>query len=217
MTNDPPYISRFTFNFSPRLVALLLFLITLAPRLPGLNRFLTSDEKTNIFIAGSDVIAAFLRGDLRGTYWHFYPGVTMSWLDALGMGGQYLLDTVFGAALPPFSEYIYGDILSLVAANRLPYAILTAAAVPAMYLLARKLLPERVALLGTLFMAFDPFYLAHSRVAHGDAPVAVFMSLSAKTWPKPGHGRSNLGSLSRRSQTRRPPIWPALPLTSCAL
>jgi hypothetical protein len=182
MTNDPPYISRFTFNFSPRLVALLLFLITLAPRLPGLNRFLTSDEKTNIFIAGSDVIAAFLRGDLRGTYWHFYPGVTMSWLDALGMGGQYLLDTVFGAALPPFSEYIYGDILSLVAANRLPYAILTAAAVPAMYLLARKLLPERVALLGTLFMAFDPFYLAHSRVAHGDAPVAVFMSLSALTF-----------------------------------
>jgi hypothetical protein len=168
-----------TFLLSPYLIALLLFIIALLPRLPGLHLFLTSDENTNIFLAGSDVIAAFLQGDWRGTYWHFYPGVTMSWLDALGMSGQYLLDLLTGVPVPPFAEYIYSDILSLVVANRLPYAILTAAAVPALYLLARQLLPERVAILGALFMAFDPFYLAHSRVAHGDAPVAVFMSLSA--------------------------------------
>jgi hypothetical protein len=40
-------------------------------------------------------------------------------------------------------------------------------------------LGHRTALLGALFVAFDPFYLAHSRVAHGDAPVTVFMVLSA--------------------------------------
>ncbi|MBE7554746.1 MAG: phospholipid carrier-dependent glycosyltransferase [Anaerolineales bacterium] len=165
-----------------RLIAFLLFWIALAPRLPGLRLFLTSDENTNIFFAGSDVIAAFLRGDFRATYWHFYPGVTMSWLDALGMTGQYLLDWLRGVSLPPFTEYIYGDILSLLVANRLPYAILTAAAVPAVYWLSRQLLPERIALLGALFLAFDPFFLAHSRVAHGDAPVAVFMSLSALTF-----------------------------------
>ena len=72
----------------------------------------------------------------------------MSWLDALGMGGQYLLEMLSGTPVPAFSEYIYGDILSLVVANRLPYAILAAAAVPALYLLARQLLPNRVALLG---------------------------------------------------------------------
>jgi len=163
----------------PRIIALLLFMVALLPRLPGLGRFLTSDENTNIFFAGSDVIAAFLRGDFRGTYWHFYPGVTMSWLDAIGLAGQYWLDAATGVATPPFLEYIYNDILNLVVAARLPYAILTAAAVPATYLLARQLLPQRVALLGALFLAFDPFFLAHSRVAHGDAPVAVFMSLSA--------------------------------------
>ncbi len=167
---------------SPRLIAFVLFGIALAPRLSGLRRFLTSDENTNIFFAGSDVIAAFLRADFRGTYWHFYPGVTMSWLDALGMIGQYGLDWLRGVPLPPFTEYIYGDILSLLVANRLPYAILTAAAVPAIYWLGRQLLPERVAVLGALFFAFDPFFLAHSRVAHGDAPVAVFMSLSALTF-----------------------------------
>jgi hypothetical protein len=174
-----PFTAHFT---QPRFIALFLFLIALAPRLPGLRLFLTSDENTNIFFAGSDVIAAFLRGDLRATYWHFYPGVTMSWLDALGMTGQYLLDWLRGMSLPPFTEYIYGDILSLLVANRLPYAILTAAAVSAIYWLGRRLLPERVAILGALFFAFDPFFLAHSRVAHGDAPVAVFMSLSALTF-----------------------------------
>lgn len=167
---------------STRLMAGLLFMIALMPRLPGLNRFLTSDENTNIFFAGSDVMVAFLRGDFRGTYWHFYPGVTMSWLDALGMGGQYLLERLMGKPVPPFTEYIYSPILSLVVANRLPYALLTAAAVALIYWLARQLLPERVALLGALFLAFDPFFLAHSRVAHGDAPVAVFMTLSALTF-----------------------------------
>ncbi|MFN8456236.1 MAG: glycosyltransferase family 39 protein [Anaerolineae bacterium] len=169
-------------NISTRLKTVALFIIALAPRLPGLDRFLTSDENTNIFFAGSDVIVAFLRGDFRGTYWHFYPGVTMSWLDALGMSGQYLLDSLAGKSLPPFTDYIYSPILSLVVANRLPYVLLTAAAIPLIYWLARQLLPERVALLGALFLAFDPFFLAHSRVAHGDAPVAVFMALSALTF-----------------------------------
>jgi hypothetical protein len=118
------HASRITHHTSrlthPRLIALLLFLAALLPRLPGLARFLTSDENTNIFFAGSDVISAFLRGDWRGTYWHFYPGVTMSWLDAVGMAGQYLLDILTGRSVPPFTEYIYGDILSLVVASRLP-------------------------------------------------------------------------------------------------
>ncbi|KPK05676.1 MAG: hypothetical protein AMJ56_15560, partial [Anaerolineae bacterium SG8_19] len=187
--------TRVGFQISPYLTTLLLFVIALLPRLPGLDRFLTSDENTNIFFAGSDVVAAFLAGNWRGTYWHFYPGVTMSWLDGLGMAGHYLLDLLTGQPVPSFTEYVYGDILSLLVANRLPYAILTAAAVPAMYLLARQLLPQRMALLGALFIAFDPFYLAHSRVAHGDAPVAVFMSLSTLAFFI--YGESIIGSAGR--------------------
>jgi len=162
-----------------KITAIALFGLALLPRLPGLHLFLTSDERTNIFLAGSDVIAAFLQGNWRETYWHFYPGVTMSWLDAVGMAGQYWLEALRGGPLPPFSAYIYGDVLSLLVANRLPYAVLTALFVSVFYLLARQLLPHRIALLGALFVAFDPFFLAHSRVAHGDAPVAVFMVISA--------------------------------------
>ncbi len=167
-----------TARFAPGWVALLLFWLAIIPRLPGLDRFIITDEHTNIFIAGSDVLRAFLTGNFRGTYWHFYPGVTMSWLTDLGLVAQYGFELALGRPLPPLLDFIYGDILAHLVAARLPFALLSAAAVPAIYLLARKLLPNRVALLGALFIAFDPFFLAHSRVNHGDAPVAVFMAVS---------------------------------------
>jgi 4-amino-4-deoxy-L-arabinose transferase-like glycosyltransferase len=119
-----------------------------------------------------------LRGDLRDTYWHYYPGVTLTWLETLGMAGQYLRLLLTGDGVP-FSELIYSDVLSLLLPVRLPFVLLSALAVPAVYLLARKLFAAPVALLGALLLAFDPFYLAHSRVAHGDAPVAALMTLSA--------------------------------------
>jgi hypothetical protein len=161
------------------LVALLLFLVALAPRLPGLDLFLTTDEPHFIVAAGGDVLAALLQGNLHQTYWHFYPGVTLSWLNISGITGQYVFEMMSGTELPPLAEYAYGEVLSLLVAVRLPYVLLTAAFVPAMYLLARQLLPQRTALLGSLFVALDPFFLAHSRVAHGDAPTTVFMTCSA--------------------------------------
>ena len=84
-----------------------------------------------------------------------------------------------GATTETLAEFVRRPILDLILAARLPYALLTAGGVAGFYLLARRLLGHRTAVLGALFIAFDPFYLAHSRVAHGDAPVAVFMGLSA--------------------------------------
>jgi 4-amino-4-deoxy-L-arabinose transferase-like glycosyltransferase len=160
------------------LIPFLLFILALAPRLPGLGRFITTDELTTVFDAGSSVLREFLNGNFRGTYWHFYPGVTMSWLTDLGLTTQYLLEIALGRPAGSLLEYVYGDITSLLVAARLPFAILTALSVPVIYLLARQLLPVPIALLGALFIAFDPFFLAHSRVNHGDAPVAVFMTIS---------------------------------------
>jgi 4-amino-4-deoxy-L-arabinose transferase-like glycosyltransferase len=161
-----------------RFYAWLLFAIALIPRLPGLARFITTDESYFMTAAGSQVIAAFLQGQWRATYWHFYPGVIISWLEGLGMAGQYLWLTLFGSP-PPFANYLTGDIVARLAAVRLPFALLTAAAIPVIYTLARQLLPQRVALLGALLLALDPFFAAHSRVAHGDGPVTVFMAVSA--------------------------------------
>ena len=164
----------------------ILLLPALLPRLVGLDQFITSDENTNIFHAGSDVLLALWTGNLRGTYWHFYPGVTMSWADALGLAGQWLGLRLRGGPTPPFTEFITGDIRTLLVAARLPYALLTALFVPIIYHLLRRWLDRpgmppgghHLALLAALLIAFDPFFLAHSRVVHGDAPVSVFMLIS---------------------------------------
>ena len=171
-THITSYASR------PVFIALFLFLAAALPRLVGLNLFLTTDESYFIAHAGSEVIKAFLQGNLRGTYWHFYPGVTLSWLTGIGLSGQYLYLMLTDQSLPSFTQYLDRDVLSLLVAARLPFVLLTAMAVPAIYLLARRLLPESAARLGGLFLAFDPFYLAHSRVVHGDGPTTVFMSMS---------------------------------------
>jgi len=164
---------------SPSGWAALLFLLALAPRLPGLRLFLTSDEQTNLYWAGSQFVEGLLSGDLSLTYWHFYPGVTMSWIETLGLAGAWALEQLTGVTTATLAQFVRRPILDLILAARLPYAILTAASVAGFYLLARRLLGHQTALLGALFIAFDPFYLAHSRVAHGDAPVTVFMGLSA--------------------------------------
>jgi 4-amino-4-deoxy-L-arabinose transferase-like glycosyltransferase len=62
---------------------------------------------------------------------------------------------------------------------RLPYALLSALFVVALFLLVRRLSDQRLASLAALLVAFDPFFLAHSRVAHGDGPVTVFMGVAA--------------------------------------
>jgi len=158
--------------------AFVLFLLALAPRLPGLRLFLTTDEPFFMQEA-ANVIAAFLRGEFQATYWHFYPGVTISWLSGLGLGAQWVIARLIGASgqLPPVD--IHETILKSMVAVRVPYAVLTAGGVAGFYLLARRLFGHWTATLGAIFIALDPFYLAHSRVAHGDAPVTVFMGLSA--------------------------------------
>jgi 4-amino-4-deoxy-L-arabinose transferase-like glycosyltransferase len=156
---------------------LAMFCLALAPRLPGLGLFLTTDEP---FFAGqaADVVTALLRADFSATYWHFYPGLTISWLDGLGMLLQWGLLHVAGPTPEPFTQFIRRDVLELLIAQRLPYALLIALFVVALYELLRRLTERRTALIGALFVAFDPFVLAHSRVAHGDGPVMVFMGVA---------------------------------------
>jgi 4-amino-4-deoxy-L-arabinose transferase-like glycosyltransferase len=155
--------------------AALVFALALALRLPGLSLFLTSDERTNTYLGTAQVLEGLLRGDFGDTYWHFYPGVTMSWLGMAGLLAQYL---VGGAGLS-LAAFLRQDISHLIAAARAPFAVLTAGSVAGVYLLARPLFGQRTALVGAILLAVDPFYLAHSRVIHVDAPTAAFMALSA--------------------------------------
>jgi 4-amino-4-deoxy-L-arabinose transferase-like glycosyltransferase len=155
----------------------VLFVLALAPRLPGLRLFLTTDEPFFVERATS-VFTALLQGDLRSTFWNFYPGVTIIWLDGLGLTAQWGLERLTGLTAQPFVQFLQRGVLDLMVAIRVPYALLSALFVVGVYVLMRRLLDTRTAILGALLVAWDPFFLAHSRVPHGDGPAAVFMGLS---------------------------------------
>jgi 4-amino-4-deoxy-L-arabinose transferase-like glycosyltransferase len=66
--------------------------------------------------------------------------------------------------------------------------------------------------LGALFIAFDPFFIAHSRVAHGDAPVTVFMGLSVLAFfvylqATSVHKAGNVPASEEMRQAERPRRW----------
>jgi hypothetical protein len=158
-------------------VAFLIFALALASRLPGLDLYITNDEQTNVVLGAVQFIKGLLNGDLRATYWHFYPGTTLSWMESLGITVSYLWAVSQGYT-GGIIDFLNQDIRTLILAGRVPVALSMAASVGGMYLLVRRLLDERVALLAGAIIALDPFFLAHSRVAHVDAPVTACMTLS---------------------------------------
>lgn len=153
------------------LIGLLLFAISLAIKLPYLGAFLTIDEPRWIHGAGQFLLA-LRSGDLAETYWHFHPGITITWGEALILWLQSL-----GSGLPleSFVEFQMEHLAVSVGAMRLSGVVLTSLALPVVYGLGKPLLGRRPALLGTGLLAVDPFWVAHSRIVNGDALAGVLM------------------------------------------
>ncbi len=162
------------------LIALVLFIVALALRLAGLDAFLTPDE--NLWAARTaHFVTALGARDWAGTNLTGHPGVTTMWAGALGLLAKWLL------APSPAANGLLASAAELAArtANlaylpwlRLPVAVLCAAAIVASYLLARRLFPERTALLGAGLLLSDPFLLAHGRLLQMDGLVAAFITIS---------------------------------------
>ena len=171
-------------------VPFAVFLIALMPRLLGLDVFITADEDDQIMFANHFLKSA-LRGDWSGILILGYPGVPTLILGAIGVGLRYVahyagwlplswvqadffttvdqVTTQFGVFEHPY------DFLVWV---RVPLVLTASLSILGIYLLSKRLIDERIALLATLIIAFDPFILAHSRVIHVDAPLSYFMFLS---------------------------------------
>jgi 4-amino-4-deoxy-L-arabinose transferase-like glycosyltransferase len=185
---------------------ILLTLAALLPRLWGLDRFITADE-----ILFLDHARQFLRGlasgDFSLTLGIGYPGVTLAWVNALGLlalfglsrlglGPTYLLGSSSSANLS-LSQFLDGaevQPLPYYVAGRVATALLVTALLLLFYALARRLFAPAsgtqgsrdgqgdVALLGALLLALDPFMLGYSRLMHIAAPLALLMLLAVLAW-----------------------------------
>ncbi len=169
-------------------IPLGIFLLALIPRILGLDVFLTADEDDQLrFAAG--FLTAVLAGDWARAVLLGYPGVPTMAFGGLGLGLRYLLHTwglaplpVAGPDLASTLSYVTDYPLAYIQAARLPMVVTASLAVLGMYWLMRRLLGGRIALVAALFIAFDPFFTANSRILHVDAPLAYFMFLSFLTF-----------------------------------
>jgi hypothetical protein len=168
-------------------ISLALFVMALIPRVMGLNMFFTVDERPYTE-RGVKFLAAMLHGYFTHTYRGYEPAVTTMWGVALGMIGKYLaqLGTMLWGGqkgVVDIREFILSlPILpidpNLLFAIRLPTVLIASLTVMGTYFLVRRIFDDKVALLSAALLAFDPFYLAHSRLVHMDALGASFMILA---------------------------------------
>lgn len=173
-------------------IGMVLFLLALVLRVVGLGAFITPDEPRWINRSAS-FLEAMLAGDfIRTIHIGETPGgVPTKWCGSAGIGAKYLLLRLNPSAwtetslrpdsLREFLRWLQSDPhhhLEVMVAVRWLIALVTSGSVVGLYLLARELLAERVALLGAILLALEPFHLALSRVLHLDALVSSFMALS---------------------------------------
>jgi len=219
-TTQSHKLSRLT--TSPVLGAALLFVTALAVRLPYLGEFMTIDEIKWVEGAGQFLLA-LRSGNLAGTYWHFFPGITTTWFQAGILWLQWLV-AGDSANLDTFVTTQITNLHQTIGAMRLSQVLMTALLLPGLYLLARPLLGNSVALLGGFLLALDPFFTAHSRIVNGDSATAGLMlaSMLAFVWLFKGSGQKMaalsgaLGGLALLTKVPAPMLIPWIGLLAGA-
>ena len=154
--------------------AAVLFLVALYPRMINLTGYLTTDEgnwmgRTALFTRG------LTQNTPADTYQSGHPGVMTMWMSLLGMGPTRALALV---------EYVRPDglekapnYLETLYKARSAFAVLTSFGVVAIALLSWRLFGAGVGLLTGVLLALEPFFLAHSVVAHVDSNITTWMTV----------------------------------------
>jgi len=153
-------------------------LLALPPRLLDTDRFVTTDE---LFWLGRS--AAFARavqtGHFAETFQSGHPGVTTMWTAWLGMGNALAADLAPSRREVSRREVSQSpSFMPALAAARRGFGVVTALGVGLAGLLAWRLVGAWPAILGGALLALDPFMLAHSRLVHIDASLALWTSLA---------------------------------------
>jgi hypothetical protein len=179
------------------LIALVLFLLALWVRLPGLDEFVTADEvqwidRSRWFTIGLlypdqecpavKIGREFPTHGLGCTLQTGYPGVTTMWAGMSGLLTHYWMNVKSpGTDLRTFLLGLSDDAAeaAVIAQARRPVAVLGALFVAFFYLLLRRLSNPSVALVAAILVNLQPFQIALTRVIHHDSLNATFMVLSA--------------------------------------
>jgi hypothetical protein len=168
------------------LILLVLFLAGWLPRVLALDRFVTADERRWL-TRSANFYQALTHGDWPHTFQREHPGVTIMWAGTLGFLRTY---PAYAQEAPgqfvwereALEEWLYAQTahtpLELLAAGRWWVVLAVALTIAACFLPLRRLIGASAAILATLFIAWEPFFLALSRQLHPDGLVTSLTLLA---------------------------------------
>lgn len=164
------------------LVTIGLVLLVAVPRLTALNRYRIVDEADRWRWAENFVLA-LNDGDLAATrVGDGYPGIVPVWAESIWVFLEAVRRSVVegGWIGDPglYKLFHEWDRTAYLVQQRLPVVLLNTALALAVIWAVWRLFGGRVALLGGLLIALDPFYLSDSRVNRAEALITGLMTLS---------------------------------------
>jgi hypothetical protein len=122
---------------------------------------------------------ALLARDWAGTYQSYHPGVTVMWLSGIGMKLLAWLRGLSSDQLLGVEPTRPGTVNDAIAAGVVPLALVIALCIALSYVWLRRIVDQRVAVVGSSLLALDPFHITYSKVLHVNALLATFMFMSA--------------------------------------
>ena len=147
------------------ITGLAFFLISFLPRIFRLGNIMVADE--HVWVSRSQqFFNALVRHDWQNTLISGHPGITTMLLVS---SSQKFLPCLFGATKNNLQYPFYA---------KFPIVLVTSLGCVLIYFLIRKIFNNQIAVISAFFIATDPFYLAHSRIAHLDALLTTFMTIS---------------------------------------
>ncbi|MBU1879628.1 MAG: glycosyltransferase family 39 protein, partial [Chloroflexi bacterium] len=178
---------------SPWVIAGLLFVLALLPRVIDLGSYVTHDEPFWL-LNSIRCIYGLTHGDMSAAFQSAHPGVpplighgALLWLYYTATGQPEVITGIAQSGwviwFPPHLNHLLPEMIAVAGWFT---AVVSALTVAAAYLLVRRLTivgsgprAEMTALFAGLLLAVDPYFLALSRVVGVDAALAGFMLLSA--------------------------------------
>lgn len=169
-----------------RIFPVLLLVLAVWPRLVGLDRYITPDELIWVY-RSLQFREALLDGRWADTLVAGHPGVTTTWLGTAGLSLQLLFSPdsqepyrwlTHLPFLRPDNVAAYIRLAEFLSMSRVLVALVNSLGIVLIYLLVRRVWGTSAAIIGSLFLAFDPFLVGLSGLFHVDALSATFATLS---------------------------------------
>lgn len=147
-----------------------------------LDQFKVTDE-TKWGFRSANFVMALHRGDYARTFQSSHPGVTTMWTGSIGLSFSipdyvdradgYVVNTTYRTDLRKAGV----EVMQIIVPGRQVIITINMIVLLVCYLYLRRLVGSLGALVGTVLIAFDPFFLAHTRILHVDGLLTSFMYL----------------------------------------